>query len=173
MSENHLLLQIEVYLREDQYINKTNEQAITNWRPCAQLNCSSQNMQFTNMCHVTSRNKPQYTVHPATKHILMICIRRSRTLTIQVFFPLGNDYSGPEVLFWLAGCPRKVRDLEYIIVREGFIAVENWMARCSRTSGLISPQTRTFEAKNCQAVSADALFCFLNIFVENERTNAE
>ena len=34
-------------------------------------------------------------------------------------------------------------------------------------------RTRTFEAKNCQAVSADAVFCFLNIFVENERTNAE
>ena len=52
-----------------------------------------------------------------------------------------------------------------------FIAVENWMARCSRTSGLISPQNE--KAKNCQAVSADAVFCFLNIFVENERTNAE
>ena len=31
-------------------------------------------------------------------------------------------------------------------------------------------RTRTFEVKNCQAVSADAVFCFLNIFVENERT---
>ena len=38
---------------------------------------------------------------------------------------------------------------------------------------LIRLRTRTFEAKNCQAVSADAVFCFLNIFVENERTNAE
>ena len=54
-----------------------------------------------------------------------------------------------------------------------FIAVENWMARCSRTSGLIRLRTRTFEAKNCQAVSADIVFCFLNISVENERTNAE
>ena len=26
-------------------------------------------------------------------------------------------------------------------------------------------RTRTFEAKNCQAVSADAVFCFLNIFL--------
>ena len=39
--------------------------------------------------------------------------------------------------------------------------------------GLFHLRTRTFEAKNCQAVSADAVFCFLNIFVENERTNAE
>ena len=54
-----------------------------------------------------------------------------------------------------------------------FVAVENWKAKCSRTSGLISHRTRTFETKNCQAVSADAVFCFLNIFVENERTNAE
>ena len=51
-----------------------------------------------------------------------------------------------------------------------FIAVENWMTRCSRTSSL---KTRTFEAKNCQAVSADAVFCFLNVFVENEQANAE
>ena len=34
-------------------------------------------------------------------------------------------------------------------------------------------RTRTFEAKNCEAVSADAVFCFLNIFAENQRTNAE
>ena len=54
-----------------------------------------------------------------------------------------------------------------------FIAVQNWMARSSRTSGLIRLRTRTFETKNCQAVSADAVFSFLNIFVENERTNAE
>ena len=55
-----------------------------------------------------------------------------------------------------------------------FTAVENWMAKCSRTSGLIFRlRTRIFEAKNCQAVSAGAVFCFLNIFVENERTNAE
>ena len=40
-------------------------------------------------------------------------------------------------------------------------------------AGLFRLRTRTFEAKNCQAVSADAVFCFLNIFVENERTNAE
>ena len=33
--------------------------------------------------------------------------------------------------------------------------------------------TRTFEAKKRQVVSADAVFCFLNIFVEDERTNAE
>ena len=39
--------------------------------------------------------------------------------------------------------------------------------------GLFRVRTRTFEAKNCQAVSADTVFCFLNIFVENERTNAE
>ena len=36
--------------------------------------------------------------------------------------------------------------------------------------GLFHLRTRTFEAKNCQAVSADAVFCYLNIFVENERT---
>ena len=47
------------------------------------------------------------------------------------------------------------------------------LVRCSRTSGLISPQKRTFEDKNCQAASAVAVFCFPNIFVENERTNAE
>ena len=40
-------------------------------------------------------------------------------------------------------------------------------------AGLFRLRTRTFEAKNCQAVSADAVFCFLIIFVENERTNAE
>ena len=40
-------------------------------------------------------------------------------------------------------------------------------------SGLYCLRTRTFEAKNCQAVSADAVFCYLNIFVENVRTNAE
>ena len=40
-------------------------------------------------------------------------------------------------------------------------------------AGLFRLRTRIFEAKNCQAVSADALFCFLNIFVENERTNVE
>ena len=40
-------------------------------------------------------------------------------------------------------------------------------------AGLFRLRTRTFEAKNCQAVSADAVFCFLNIFVKNERTNAE
>ena len=39
-------------------------------------------------------------------------------------------------------------------------------------AGSFRLKTRTFEAKNCQAVSADAVFCFLNIFVENERTNA-
>ena len=39
--------------------------------------------------------------------------------------------------------------------------------------GLFRLRTRTFEAKNCQVVSADALFCFLKVFVENERTNAE
>ena len=39
--------------------------------------------------------------------------------------------------------------------------------------GLFHLRTRTFEGKNCQVVSADAVFCFLNIFVENERTNAE
>ena len=39
--------------------------------------------------------------------------------------------------------------------------------------GLFRLRTRTFEAKNCQEVSADALFCFLNIFVENKPTNAE
>ena len=40
-------------------------------------------------------------------------------------------------------------------------------------AGLFRLKTRTFEAKNCQAVSADAVFCFLNIFVENEQPNAE
>ena len=40
-------------------------------------------------------------------------------------------------------------------------------------AGLFRLRTRTFEAKNSQAVSADAVFWFLNIFVENERTNAE
>ena len=40
-------------------------------------------------------------------------------------------------------------------------------------AGLFRLRTRTFEAKNCQAVSADAVFCFLNIFVENEQTNDE
>ena len=39
-------------------------------------------------------------------------------------------------------------------------------------AGLFRLRTRTFEAKNCQAVSADAVFCYLNIFVENVRTNA-
>ena len=39
-------------------------------------------------------------------------------------------------------------------------------------AGLFRLRTRTFEAKNYQAVSLDAVFCFLNIFVENERTNA-
>ena len=46
-----------------------------------------------------------------------------------------------------------------------FIAVENWMARCSRTNGLISPAKRFLQ-----------MLCFvfmLNIFVENEWTNAE
>ena len=38
-------------------------------------------------------------------------------------------------------------------------------------AGLIRLRTRTFEAKNCQAVSADAVFCFLiTISFENERT---
>ena len=40
-------------------------------------------------------------------------------------------------------------------------------------AGLFRLRKRTFEAKNGQAVSADAVFCFVNIFVENERTNAE
>ena len=40
-------------------------------------------------------------------------------------------------------------------------------------AGLFRLRTRTFEAKNCQAVSADAVFSFLNIIVENEWTNAE
>ena len=40
-------------------------------------------------------------------------------------------------------------------------------------AGLFRLRTRTFEAKNCQAVSRDAVFCVLKIFVENERTNAE
>ena len=35
-------------------------------------------------------------------------------------------------------------------------------------AGLFRLRTRTFEAKNCQAVSADAVFWFLNIFVEND-----
>ena len=40
-------------------------------------------------------------------------------------------------------------------------------------AGLFRFRTRTFEAKNCQSVSADAVSCFLNILDENERTNAE
>ena len=40
-------------------------------------------------------------------------------------------------------------------------------------AGLFHLRKRTFEAKNCQAASTDAVFYFLNIFVENERTNAE
>ena len=40
-------------------------------------------------------------------------------------------------------------------------------------AGLFRLRTRTFEAKNCQVVSADVVFCFLNIFVEKEQTNAE
>ena len=40
-------------------------------------------------------------------------------------------------------------------------------------AGLFRLRTRTFEAKNCQAVSADAVFFFINIIVENEQTNAE
>ena len=35
-------------------------------------------------------------------------------------------------------------------------------------AGLFRLRTRTFEAKNYQAVSLDAVFCFLNIFVEND-----
>ena len=35
---------------------------------------------------------------------------------------------------------RKVRDLNILSCERVFIAVENWMARCSRTSGLISLQ---------------------------------
>ena len=39
--------------------------------------------------------------------------------------------------------------------------------------GLFHLRMRTFEGKNCQVVSADAVFCFLNIFVEKEQTNAD
>ena len=35
-------------------------------------------------------------------------------------------------------------------------------------AGLFRLRTRTFGARNSQAVSADAVFCFLDIFVENE-----
>ena len=40
-------------------------------------------------------------------------------------------------------------------------------------AGLFRLRTRTLEVKNCQVVSADDVSSFLNIFVENERTNAD
>ena len=45
--------------------------------------------------------------------------------------------------------------------------------RFLEVAGLFRIRTRTFQAKNCQEVSADVMFCFVNIFVEHERTNAE
>ena len=47
-----------------------------------------------------------------------------------------------------------------------FIAVENRWRGVFELAGLFRLRTKTFEAKNCQAVSADAVFCFLNSFVE-------
>ena len=48
-----------------------------------------------------------------------------------------------------------------------------WLAGFLEGAGLFRLRTRTFQARNGQDVSADVIFCFVNIFVEHERTNAE